>query len=95
MAEKKPNNVYLTTNMETGQKRLVRAVGVIAARNHAADQLFGVRRLSTGELLDIVASSGLPIETAGESAQKGDPDAEEGQDAPTGEDDGGTDGVEV
>lgn len=84
MADKKPDNVYLTTNTETGTKRLIRAVGVVAARNHAADKLFAVRRLTTGELLDAVSELGLPIETAGDSAQS-EPSAGEGQQAPSGE----------
>lgn len=78
MAERKPDNVYLTVNKETGTKRLIRAVGVVAARNHAADQLFEVRRLSTGETLDVQQAEGLQIETAGESAQPADP-AEDGE----------------
>lgn len=88
-----PDHVYLTTNKETGTKRLVRAVGIVAARNHAADQLFEVERLSTGELLDVMANDGLKIETAGVPAQEEAP-PEGQQAADQGDAKGGNDGDE-
>jgi len=82
MTERKPDHAYLVTNTETGQKRLVRAIGTVAARNHAADRLFTVKRLTTGETIDAITTDGLELETAGESEHNDDPEPESAPDVP-------------
>lgn len=62
--------IYITTNKDTGSRRLVRASSQAVARSHIAKDLIGVEVANTDDVFELASSGAKVEETSSEQANR-------------------------